>query len=174
MIKVQNIIPNFSLLLVLIIINISSIPAYIKMIFAIFAITFIFPAGREIMFKSKLRKVRVALYTSIVFSFGLIFISSLMSFSIDEEIFAGFLLVFFFSSIGVFCYGIPASILAEVISTRYVKNRKLVSGLIHIGLGLFTVFFGLLSEDLEPGVFILPTICSAIFFLIDEFTRKNA
>jgi hypothetical protein len=173
MLKVQNIIPNFSVLMVLLIIYVSTIPAYIKLILAIFAITFIFPAAREIMFKSKIRKIKVAFYTSIVFSLGFILFPGVENFSIDHEFIAGFMLVFFFSSLGIFCYGIPVSVIAELISARFEKNRMMVSGLIHIGLGLFTALYGML-DYLDTDIFILPTICSAIFFLIDEMTRKNA
>lgn len=172
MLKAQNIIPNFSVFMVLIIIYLSTIPGYIKLVLAIFVITFLIPAAREVMFENKLRKVRVALYTSLAFSAGLLFFSAMQSISsVDHEIFVGFMLVFFFSSIGIFCYGIPASIIAELVSRRFKKFRALVSGSIHIGLGLFTAVFGL-SDYLEPGVFILPTLCSGIFFLIDEYTRK--
>ncbi|WP_226679108.1 hypothetical protein [Mesobacillus jeotgali] len=172
MLRAQNLIPTLSVSMVLLIIYVSTIPVYIKLVLAVFAITFIFPTAREIMFENKLRKIRVAFYTSLSFSFGFILFSAIQSFSsVDFEIFVGFMLVLFFSSIGIFCYGIPASIIAELVSRNFKKYRAFVSALIHIVFGLFTAVFGL-SDYLEPSVFILPTLCSIIFFLIDEYTRK--
>ncbi|MFT9600700.1 hypothetical protein [Mesobacillus sp.] len=172
MLRAQNIIPNISVSMVLFIIYVSTIPAYIKLVLAIFAMAFLVPIARDIMFENKLRKVRVAFYTSLAFSFGFIVFSAMQDFSsVDIEIIAGFLLVFFFSSIGIFCYGIPASVIAELVSRNFKKYRALVSGSMHIVFGLFTAVFGL-SDYLEPGVFILPTLCSIIFFLIDEYTRR--
>jgi MFS family permease len=173
MLKIQNIIPNLSVFMVLLIVYLSTIPGYIKVVLAIFGLTFIIPAAREVMFENKLRKIKVALYTSLAFSIGLLLFSAMQSIaSLGYEIFVGFMLVFFFSGIGTFCYGIPSSIIAELVSRRFKKFRALVSGSIHIGFGLLTAFFGL-SDYMEPGVFILPTLCSAIFFLIDEYTRRQ-
>ncbi len=171
MLRAQNLIPNFSVFMVLLIIYVSTIPGYIKLVMAIFAITFLFPSAREVMFENKLRKIRVALYTSLAFSAGLLLFSAMQSFSSADEILPGFMLVFFFSSLGIFCYGIPASIIAELVSRSSQKHRALVSGTIHIGFGLFTVVFGL-SDYLDPDIFILPTLCSIIFFLIDEYIRR--
>lgn len=172
MLRAQNLIPNLSVSIVLLIIYVSTIPAYIKLLLAVFAITFLFPTAREVMFENKLRKIRVALYTSLSFSFGILLFSAVQSFSsVDNEIFVGFMLVFFFSSIGIFCYGIPASIIAELVSRASDKYRALTSGLIHIGFGLLTGVFGL-SDYLDSGVFILSTICAIIFFLIDDYTRR--
>jgi hypothetical protein len=173
MLKAKNIIPNFCVLLVLFIIYVSDIPTYIKIVLAIFSITFLFPIAREIMFEKRLRKIKVAFYTSLIFSFGLTVVSMLEELpSFDITIIAGFLLVFFFSAIGIFCYGIPVSIIAELISRRYIAFRVILSGVIHIGFGLFTAVFSLFDE-LSFGVFIIPTICSFIFFIMDEFTRRR-
>lgn len=172
MLRAQNLIPNLSVSMVLLIIYVSTIPAYIKLVLAVFAITFLFPTAREVMFENKLRKIRVALYTSLSFSFGFLLFSAVQSLSsLDFEIFVGFMLVFFFGSIGIFCYGIPASIIAELVSRKFNKYRTLVSGSIHISFGLLTVIFGL-SNYLDPSVFILPTLSAIIFFLIDEYTRR--
>ncbi|MBT2683183.1 hypothetical protein [Bacillus sp. ISL-37] len=173
MLRVQNLIPSLSVTMVLLIIYVSTIPAYIKLVLAVFAITFLIPIAREVMFENKLRKIRVALYTSLSFSFGFLLFSAVQSFaSVEYETFVGFMLVFFFSSIGIFCYGIPASIIAELVSRKSNKYRTLLSGSIHIGFGLLTVIFGL-SNYLDPGIFILPTLCAIIFFLIDEYTRRS-
>lgn len=173
MLKARNIIPNISVFLVLFIIFVSTIPTYIKFVLAIFTISFLIPIARERMFENRLRKIKVAFYTSLIFSLGFIVVPILEELpSIDISTIAGFLLIFFFSSIGIFCYGIPASIIAELVSKRYKKYRVWVSGIIHIGFGLFTAIFGLFDE-LDAGLFILPTICSIIFFLIDQVTRKR-
>ncbi|MDQ0483713.1 hypothetical protein [Guptibacillus hwajinpoensis] len=173
MLKAGNIIPNFTVVLVLFIIIVSTIPTYIKLILALFTISFLIPIGRKVIFQHRLRKMKVALYTSLVFSLGITVVAILnASIPFNSSDVTGFLLVFFFSSIGIFCYGIPVSIIAELVSKRYPNYRALVSGVIHIGLGLFTVTFSLF-EYLHSSVFIWPTICSIIFFLIDEITRTR-
>ncbi|WP_043932593.1 hypothetical protein [Bacillus sp. EB01] len=173
MLKAKNIIPNFCVILVLLIIYVSTIPTYIKLLLAIFSVSFLIPNAREIMYENRLRKVKVAFYTSFIFSLGFTVVSIIAALpSFDIANIAGFLLILFFSSIGVFCYGIPASIIAELVSKRYLEYRALVSGLIHIGFGLFTAIFSLV-DYLNPSVFILPTICSIIFYLIDEVTRRR-
>ena len=173
MLKVKNIIPNISVVLVLLIIYVSTIPSYIKLVLAIFSILFLIPVAREMMFENRLRKIKVAFYTSLIFSLGFAvapILNPLSSFDVTNV--AGFLIVFFFSSIGIYCYGIPASIIAELVSKRYFKYRALVSGIIYIAFGLFTVTFSLF-DSLNTSVFILPTICSIIFLLIDEITRRS-
>ncbi len=166
--------PNISVVLVLLIIYVSTIPTYIKLLLAIFSILFLIPVAREMIFENRLRKIKVAFYTSLIFSLGFAvapILNPLTSFDVSNV--AGFLIVFFFSSIGIYCYGIPASIIAELVSKRYFKYRALVSGIIHIAFGIFTVTFSFsLFDSLHTSVFILPTICSIIFLLIDEITRR--
>lgn len=173
MLKAKNIIPIISVVMVLFIIFVSTIPTYIKFVLAIFTISFLIPVAREIMLENRLRKIKVAFYTSLIFSLGFIVVPILEELpSFNISIIVGFLLIFFFSSIGIFCYGIPASIIAELVSNRYQKYRAWLSGIIHIVFGLFTAIFGLFDGP-DAGIFILPTICSIIFFLIDEFTRRR-
>ncbi len=173
MLKAKNIIPNISVFLVLFIIFVSTIPTYIKFVLAIFTISFLIPIAREIMFKNRMRKIKVAFYTSLIFSLGFIVVPILKELpSFEISTITGFLLIFFFSSIGIFCYGIPASTIAELVSKRYQKYSVWVSGIIHIGFGLFTAIFGLF-DGVDAKVFILSTICSLIFFVIDEVTRKD-
>ncbi|KON86240.1 hypothetical protein AF332_04970 [Sporosarcina globispora] len=173
MLKPKNIIPTITVTLVLFIIYASTIPGYIKLVLAIFSITFLIPIAREIMFENGLRKIKVAFYTALITSLGIMAVGTITdSPPIDIEYFMWFLILFFFSSLGIFCYGIPASIIAELVSKRFVRHRALISGLIHIGFGLLTAIFGL-SYYLSPGVFIIPALYSGFFFLIDEVTRRR-
>ncbi len=166
MLSANNIIPSLTVVFVLFIIYVSIIPGIIKLILAIFSISFLLPVSREIMFKNKLRKIRVALYTSLVFSFGFSVEPLFETFSLEFTMFFDFLFIFFMCSLGIFCYGIPASIIAELISGSFSVYRTWISAFIHIGLGFFTYF-------IEPFFCIFSVICSIIFFLIDEGTRRK-
>ncbi|WP_335871840.1 hypothetical protein [Bacillus sp. 2205SS5-2] len=173
MLKAKNIIPIITVVLVLFIVFVSTIPTYIKLVLAIFSISFLFPIAREIIFKNKLRKIKVSFYTSLIFSLGFIVVSNLNELPpFDINYIEGFLLIFIFSTIGILGYGLPVSIIAELVSKKFIKYRACVSGIIHICFGLFTAIFSLFDE-VYVGVFILPTICSLIFFLVDEVTRRR-
>jgi hypothetical protein len=173
MFKVRNIIPIMCVVMVLFIIFVSTMPTYIKFVLTIFTISFLFPVAREIMLRNRLRKIKVAFYTSLIFSLGLIVVPNLEELpSFGISIIPVFLIIFFFSAIGIYCYGIPASIIAEIASNRYPKYRAWLSGVIHIVFGFFTAIFGLFDE-LDAGIFILSTICALVFFLIDEVTRRS-
>ncbi|NYE05785.1 hypothetical protein F4694_002560 [Bacillus niacini] len=173
MLKAKNIIPTISFVLVIFIIYVSDIPTYIQLVLTIFSISFLLPIARKVMFEDRLRKIKTALYTTLIFSFGLTAASVIAALpSFDVSIIIGFLSTVFFSSIGIFCYGIPVSIIAELISNRYLEKRAFISAVIHIGFGLFTAVFSLF-DDVYGLVFIIPTICSIIFFLMDEFTKRK-
>ncbi|MFD2806030.1 hypothetical protein ACFSYB_14390 [Litchfieldia salsa] len=148
-------------------------PTYIKFVLTIFTISILFPVARKIMLENKLRKMKVAFYTAVIFSLGLIVVPNMEELPpYDLSIISVFLLIFFFSAIGIYCYGIPASIIAELASNRYPKYRAWLSGIIHIVFGLFTAIFGLFDE-LNAEIFILSSICALLFFLIDEITRRS-
>ena len=168
----KNIIPIFTVAIVLVITFISTIPATIKLLFTLFTVSFLFPVSREIIFKNKLRKIRVALYTTIIFSLGFLLFTDPGIF-ITIDFIVGFFIVLIFSSLGIFGYGIPASIIAELVSNKYDKYRSLISGFTHIGLGLFTGIIGLFSPIIDLAIFIVATICSIIFFFIDEYTKRG-
>ncbi|MFC4323249.1 hypothetical protein [Litchfieldia salsa] len=173
MFKARNIIPNMSVVMVLFIIFVSTMPTYIKFVLTIFTISILFPVARKIMLENKLRKMKVAFYTAVIFSLGLIVVPNMEELPpYDLSIISVFLLIFFFSAIGIYCYGIPASIIAELASNRYPKYRAWLSGIIHIVFGLFTAIFGLFDE-LNAEIFILSSICALLFFLIDEITRRS-
>ncbi|WP_436373741.1 hypothetical protein [Cytobacillus sp. BC1816] len=170
----KNIIPSFTGAVILFIVFVSLIPATIKWVFALFLISFLIPAFREIMFENKLRKFKAAFYTSFIFTLGFaIFLEPSLLISFDFSNLFWLLLIFFYCSIGIFSYGIPSSIIAELVSRRSTRFRTLISGIIHIGMGLFTGVIGIYSDMIEPGFYVIPTICSVIFFLLDEFTRRK-
>ncbi|MCS0673444.1 hypothetical protein [Cytobacillus firmus] len=174
MIFSKNLIPSFTGAVVLFIVFVSLIPATIKWVFALFLISFLLPNFREIMFENKLRKFKVAFYTSIIFTLGFtIFLEPLLFISFDFSNLFWLLLIFFYCSIGIFSYGIPSSIIAELVSRRSSRFRTLISGIIHIGMGLFTGVIGIYSDMIEPGFYAISTICSVIFFLLDELTRRK-
>ncbi|WP_258265106.1 hypothetical protein [Rossellomorea sp. SC111] len=89
------------------------------------------------------------------------------SYSAGGELSLFILLVFFFSLFGNFLYGLPVSLIAEVISMRFSSMRAWISGFIHIGFGEVTYF-------IFPGYSLGAICCAVIFFLIDERMRKNS
>lgn len=115
-----------------------------------------------------LRKVKVAFHTSILFTFTM-FLISLPSIrndlSFNEHLIPQYLVIFVYSLIGTYIYGLPVSLIAEWVTLRLKFFRLILSGLIHIGFGLITFGF---SGDL----FIFIVICSVLFFVIDEVLRR--
>ncbi|WML58561.1 hypothetical protein [Neobacillus sp. PS2-9] len=168
MIKGNSYILIFSVLIFLIILFVSTTPLIIKAILAIATIGFLFPFFRTIMLKHKFRKLKVAFYSSLVFTIGLFFVSILMedSFHFTGGEFLFIFIVLFYSLIGNFVYGLPVSALAEWISMKFSTFRFWLSGLIHIGFGLATYF-------IAPGFSVPAIICSILFFAFDEITRKR-
>lgn len=142
-------------------------PIQIKVLLGVIGLTFLVPQIRTRLYKTSfiIRKCKVAFYSSLVFTF-LFFSIDIKAFIKDPYIdFTIVFLIFSFSALGYFIYGIPVSLLSDSITTKLKTSRFYASGLIHIGFGLLTYFIGL-------GL-IFPTLCSVIFFLIDEFLRKR-
>jgi hypothetical protein len=142
----------------------------IKIVLGIIALTFI-PNVRRKLYKAPLviRKSRVALYTSLCFTF-LIFIfditTSITEPNLDFNDFSFIILIFLSSLLGSFIYGIPVSLFSDFITINVKKYRLHLSFLVHIGFGLITFFF------LGP-LMILATLCALLFFLIDTFVKKR-
>ncbi|MBN8203493.1 hypothetical protein [Bacillus sp. NTK034] len=143
---------------------------HIKVVIGIIGLTFI-PQVRKKLYKTPLviRKSKVALYTSLFFTF-LLFILDIKSLitetnnsSIDFNV---IVLIFLSSLLGSFMYGIPVSLLSDFITTNVKRFRFYLSLLVHIGFSLISFFF------LGP-LMILATIFAFLFFLIDEFVRKR-
>ncbi|QFT87558.1 hypothetical protein FIU87_02740 [Bacillus sp. THAF10] len=175
MFKGNSIVLYFSILIILVILLFSMTPEVIKALLIISTIGLLFPAVRNRLIRNKGRKLKVALYTSLTFSIGFTLLLIVTSgTNIDSpnifEFIVGFigavLFILFYSSLGVFFYGLPASLLAEYISERFFSIRFLVSGLILLG-------FGLASYLLMPEFMLFAFICSVIFFFFDEVTRRR-
>lgn len=166
MIKGNSYILVFSMLIVLLIVLVSDTPIIIKALLAALTMAFSTPAIRKLMFKDKFRKMKAALYSSLTFTLGLFLISI---FEEPSSILSGdhlslLMAVLFYSLLGNFIYGLPASLMAEVISIRFFTIRIWLSGFIHIAFGLITYF-------IMPGLFIPAIICSILFFALDEITN---
>ncbi|MFJ9383746.1 hypothetical protein ACIROD_08305 [Peribacillus sp. NPDC101481] len=167
MIKGNSYILVFSMLVLLTIVLVSTTPIIIKTLLALITIAFLFPVIRKLLFKDHFRKIKVAFYSSLTFTIGLFLVSIFEepSFKLDGDFFQIILIVFFYSLMGNFFYGLPVSLIAEFISMKYFNIRFWLSGVIHIGFGLATYF-------IDPGgFFIFAVICSIIFFALDEITR---
>lgn len=171
MINRNSYIPIFSVLIFLIILLVSTTPVIIKTLLVILTIGFLFPVIRRILYKDKFRKIKVAFYSSLTFTIGLLlitFVTSVIeeqSINLNGEFIAFFIIVLFYSLIGNFVYGLPVSLIAEFVSMKFFNIRILLSGLIHIGFGVGTYFIAL-------DFFIPAIICSIIFFTLDEITKK--
>ncbi|MBT2668330.1 hypothetical protein J7J00_23095 [Bacillus sp. ISL-4] len=166
MIKGNSYILVFTMLVLLTIVLVSTTPIIIKTLLALITIAFLFPVIRKLLFKVKFRKIKVAFYSSLTFTIGLFLVSIFEepSFNFDGD-FSLIIIVLFYSLIGNFVYGLPVSLIAEIISMKYFNIRFWLSGLIHIGFGLATYF-------IDPGgFFIFAVICSIIFFALDEITK---
>jgi hypothetical protein len=151
----NSIIIIFTVLVLLIIILVSSTPLLIKTLLALVSIAFLVPIFRKTMMANRGRKIKAAFYTSFAFTI-LVSIFTEGSFT-----WPSFLIVLFFSILGNFIYGLPASIIAELVSMKFSNYRFWVSGFLHIGFGLATYL-------IEPGFFIPAFICSVLFFAFDE------
>jgi hypothetical protein len=96
---------------------------------------------------------------------GLFLLTVIEEQSLDLDSIAFMIVVLFYSLLGNFVYGLPASIVADFISNRYFNIRFWLSGLIHIGFGFGTYF--IIHVLFMPAI-----ICSVMFFIFDEITKK--
>lgn len=167
MIKGNSYILIFSVLIFLIILLVSTTPVIIKTLLVIITIGFLFPVFRKLLYKDKFRKIKVVFFTSLTFTMGLFLIAVIEEQSLELSLgsIAFIIVVLFYSLLGNFVYGLPASLIAEFISIRFFNIRFWLSGLIHIGFGLGTYF--IIHDLFMPAI-----ICSVIFFVLDEITKK--
>ncbi|QHE63395.1 hypothetical protein FHE72_22180 [Rossellomorea vietnamensis] len=168
----KNSIFIFSLMVVVIILVVSHTSFDVLALLGVVLVIFMFTAFRGIIVKDKFRKIKAAIYTSICFTIGLFifyFAASLFrgdAYMVEGDYFLSVVVVLLLSLLGNFAYGLPASLIAEIISMKVLRNRRWVSGLIHIGFGALTYF-------IYPA-FSLPAVCcSALFFLWDERNRMD-
>ncbi|UOQ45487.1 hypothetical protein MUN89_05950 [Halobacillus salinarum] len=167
----NSIIPAFTVALVVFLIVVSPILPFSKGLLSVFVLTLLIPTARKIMFDHG--KTKAAFYTALIFSIGFSGVAVLQDIhSFDLTYVVEFLLVFFVTCLGVFCYGLPVSIIAELVSSRFPASRKGVSAMIYVGFGLCTAIFGLF-DGLDFRVFIFSTICAVLFFFMDEWNRRK-
>lgn len=156
MFKGNSIVLVFTVILVLFMIVVSIESTIIRILLIILSIVFLLPGSRKTLFTNQMffRKVKVSLYTSLIITGGL-YITKLPSIlSLFPEVAA----TVYFTLFGILIYGLPASMIAELVSNRTPVKRALFSGIIHIGFGLLAFF---LSSFSSFGV--IASICSVIF-----------
>ncbi|MCA0172637.1 hypothetical protein [Bacillus sp. RAR_GA_16] len=168
MFKGNSFVLVFSILMLIFLIFLSEIPLIVQWLLSLLAFAFLFPGFRDKVLKHKMRKVRVALLTSITFSIGLLF-SSLPMVGVEAFSFItiiSFTVVLFYSLLGNLVMGLPVSILADYLSEKTNRFRAVLSAIIHLGFGFATFF-------IAQGLFLGASICSALFFIWDEVTRRK-
>jgi hypothetical protein len=171
MFKDNSIILVFAVIVFLVIILVSTISSVIKILSILLSVAFLLPAFRKKVFTNDLflRKLKVSLQTAFVFTAGLLLIALPSIFAekaLTNDLIPGLIFTFGISLIVILVYGLPVSLLAEVISSRVPNNRAWVSGVIHLG-------FGLLTSLISLSFGLMAAICAILFFLHDEFARGN-
>ncbi|AND42270.1 hypothetical protein [Cytobacillus oceanisediminis] len=161
----------FAVVILLFIIFSSTQSLIVRILFILLSILFLIPAVRKILFTNYivLRKLKVSLFTSLTFTFGLFLIESLSAFNetaMNDFIITDLMFIIYFSLFFILIYGLPVSMIAEFISTRIPYNRALVSGIIHVGFGLMTFLISIPFD-------LMALICSVIFFALDEISRRK-
>jgi Na+/melibiose symporter-like transporter len=168
----KNSIFIFSLMVVVVILVVSHTSFDVVALLGVVFVIFMFPALRGIIFEGTFRKGKAAIYTSICFTFGLFmfyFVVSLFrgdAYMVEGDYFLSVVVVLLLSLLGNFVYGLPASLVAEIISMKVLKYRRWMSGLIHSGFGALTYY-------IYPGISLPAVCCSVIFFLWDERIRMD-
>lgn len=153
----------FSLLIL-----VSDTPFYMKVIFISAMLFFLLPFGNHFFSKEQMsRKVFSAVTCVAVFTLLLTLVPALMFKEISNstnffDFGLSIIVVGFYAILGFFIYGIPVSLLSDWISGHFSK-RLLVAGLVHLTFGM------LLIKELS----IVPAICAASFWLIDEILQRK-
>ncbi|TYS17706.1 hypothetical protein FZC78_07545 [Rossellomorea vietnamensis] len=106
-----------------------------------------------------LEKLKPALYsTLIIFSF--FFIPSLFE---EGAVWFSFI-VLFYAAAGNFLFGIPVSLISDLLTRKLDKGRFLAAAGIHIFFGAVTIIF-------IDGLAFFAVVCAALFFLLDEWEK---
>ena len=158
-------IPVVTLISFIIWVGVESLP--IKIALAIIGVTFL-PKIRKKLYKPLLviRKGKVALYASLLFTFILLILDIKTVITEPDINFTFSIFILLSCLLGSIIYGIPVSLLADLITANVRKYRVYLSFLVHIGFGLLSFFF------LGP-LMVLAAFLAILFFLIDEFLRKK-
>ncbi|MGX1193038.1 hypothetical protein [Metabacillus sp. SLBN-84] len=111
------------------------------------------------------RKCIVVVISAMMYT-GYFYTGGFTNFELDPSILFSSLIVFAICIIGCTAYGLPISILAELITKKISYNfvRAFASGFLHL-LGGFLFYF--ISEDFMYYA----VLCSILFFLTDEGLR---
>lgn len=153
----------FSLLIL-----VSDTPFYMKMVFISAMLFFLLPFGNHFFSKEQMsRKVFAAVTCVAVFTLLLTLVPALMFKEISNstsffDFGLSIIAVAFYALLGFFIYGIPVSLLSDWISGHFSK-RLVVAGLVHLAFGI------LLINELS----VIPAICAASFWLMDEILRRK-
>lgn len=156
---------SFMLMAIIVWLGVESLE--IKLALGIISLTFI-PGISNKLYKAPLviRKGKVAFYTPFLFAL-LFFIFSLMTeTTLHNEDYTILILVFPTCLLGSVLYGIPVSLISDLLTANAQEFRIPLSLLLHIGFAIASLFF--LNDLMILAVFI-----SILFFLIDEFLRRK-
>ncbi|WP_027408870.1 DUF6843 domain-containing protein [Anoxybacteroides tepidamans] len=110
------------------------------------------------------RKIKSALFSTLALSGSIFLLDFIKGF--EENPFINFIVVFIYAAIGNFLYGIPVSILSDIITKKLVRYRFIAAAWIHILFGLLTIF--MIRE-----LWMYSVICSLLFFLSEEWQRRR-
>lgn len=120
------------------------------------------------------QKINAALKTAIIFTICFFLLTIITAFftnpyDIDGSLLFAFIVVFIYSLIGNLVFGLPVSLISDVISERFMNIRLLLSAVIHIGFGLLPFILTDIAAFGIPSV-----ICSVIFLISDETLKRRS
>lgn len=119
------------------------------------------------------RKLKSALYTTLLFSVVMSLIILWIFTMPESENFSLLgplmllLLLFCYSAIGVFLYGIPVSYLSDIITKKLKRYRFIAAFMIYILFGYLTFF-------IVDQLAVFGIVCSLLFFLFEEIQRSKS
>ncbi|WP_137791015.1 hypothetical protein [Bacillus sp. E(2018)] len=116
------------------------------------------------MNENLLRKIKSALLASLLLPVLLGIYSIYESGSTEDSSFL--LIVFFFALVGNLLYGIPVSLLIDLITKKITKFQFLLSGFLHI-------IFAFISFVIIEGFNTFAIICAVLFFLSEEWQMRK-
>ncbi|GLB61020.1 DUF6843 domain-containing protein [Cytobacillus sp. NCCP-133] len=108
-----------------------------------------------------LSKLKTALYSSIVFTFGFWL---LLLFTEGEMFSFVLIMIFLYCLFGNVIYGVPVSLLSEFLTNRFIRWRLPAAAFIHTMLGAVTYFF-------TKGFAFFALLAALLFFLMDELRK---
>lgn len=146
----------------------SDTPLFIKVIFLSVMVFFLLPYVDEFLTTERLLRKCVTAFSGAVLMTGLIVLVS--SAPLETAVFDAayiwefglvFSTVLFYACLGFFVYGIPISILSDMVATRF-SFRMAMAGAVHLLGGLLLV----------PMLSVLPLMGMLLFWLLDEALQR--